>query len=232
MGNVLEKINRREARVGVVGLGYVGLPLGMAFAEAGFKVLGFEVDARKVEKVRRGESYIKHIGSEPLRALVQAGKLEATADFARSGEADCIVICVPTPLTQAREPDMSHIRQTAEALAPNVRRGQLYVLESTTYPGTTEEVLRPVDVDRKAKKVRHGESYLTYIGSEPIRALGQAGKLKTAADFSMSRCIGLVAEERAEAIGSGIRTRGTARPKAVNSGCLAAAVASTAQQTQ
>ncbi|MBI3185163.1 MAG: nucleotide sugar dehydrogenase [Myxococcales bacterium] len=144
MHAVLERIKRREATVGVVGLGYVGLPLGMAFAEAGYKVVGFDVDARKLEKLRRGESYIKHIASEPLRALVQAGKLEATADFSRSGQVDCIIICVPTPLTPAREPDMSYIESTGLALAPGVRRGQLYVLESTTYPGTTDEVLRPI----------------------------------------------------------------------------------------
>ncbi|MGQ0505497.1 MAG: nucleotide sugar dehydrogenase [Myxococcaceae bacterium] len=141
---LLEKVRRREAKVGVVGLGYVGLPLGMAFAEAGFPVCGLDIDERKISKIGKGESYIKHIPSEPLSKLVTEKKLYATADFAKASELDCVIICVPTPLTEAREPDMSFIVNTAEALAPHVRRGQLYVLESTTYPGTTDEVLRPI----------------------------------------------------------------------------------------
>jgi len=142
--SLLEKIQQREAKVGVVGMGYVGLPLGMAFAEAGFDVTGLDVDPRKVESLSRGQSYIRHIPTEPLQRLVGSGKLRATTDYAKAGELDCLVICVPTPLTQAREPDMSFITSTGEALAPYVRPGQLYVLESTTYPGTTEEVLRPL----------------------------------------------------------------------------------------
>jgi UDP-N-acetyl-D-glucosamine dehydrogenase len=142
--SVLEMIQRREAKVGVVGMGYVGLPLGMAFAEAGFDVTGLDVDPRKVEALSKGESYIRHISSEPLSRLVGSGKLRATTDYSKAAELDCLVICVPTPLTQAREPDMSFITSTGEALSPYVRPGQLYVLESTTYPGTTEEVLRPL----------------------------------------------------------------------------------------
>jgi UDP-N-acetyl-D-glucosamine dehydrogenase len=141
---LLERIRRREAKVGVVGLGYVGLPLGMAFAEAGFPVLGLEVDTRKVEKLGRGESYIQHIPSEPVRELTRTGRLQATVDFSRASEQDCLIICVPTPLTATREPDMSYIIRTGELLGPHVRAGQLYVLESTTYPGTTDEVLRPL----------------------------------------------------------------------------------------
>jgi UDP-N-acetyl-D-glucosamine dehydrogenase len=141
---LLEMIRRREAKVGVVGMGYVGLPLGMAFAEAGFSVTGLDVDQRKVEKIGKGESYIKHIPSEPLKKLSESGALKATTDFARARELDCIVICVPTPLTATREPDMSYIIQTGEALAPYVRRNQLFILESTTYPGTTDEVLKPL----------------------------------------------------------------------------------------
>ena len=141
---LVDRIHKREAKVGVVGLGYVGLPLGMAFAEAGFSVTGLDIDQRKIDKIEKGESYIKHIPSEPLKKLSEGGKLKATTQFAKAAELDTIVICVPTPLTAAREPDMSYIIQTAEALAPYVRRGQLYVLESTTYPGTTNEVLRPI----------------------------------------------------------------------------------------
>ena len=141
---LLEKIQRREAKVGVVGLGYVGLPLCMAFADAGYPVVGLDIDTRKIDKIKKGESYIKHIPSEPLKKLTDSGKFSATTDFSKSGELDCLIICVPTPLTSSREPDMSYIIATAEALAPYVRKGQLYALESTTYPGTTDEVLRPI----------------------------------------------------------------------------------------
>ncbi|MCP3161304.1 nucleotide sugar dehydrogenase [Myxococcus sp. QH3KD-4-1] len=141
---LLERIRRREAKVGVVGLGYVGLPLGMAFAEAGFPVLGLDVDQRKLDKIEKGESYIKHIPSAPLAELTKSGKLKGSNDFAKAKDLDCVIICVPTPLTASREPDMSYIIQTGESLAPHVRRGQLFILESTTYPGTTEEVLKPL----------------------------------------------------------------------------------------
>ncbi|KFE64693.1 nucleotide sugar dehydrogenase [Hyalangium minutum] len=141
---LVDMIRKREAKVGVVGLGYVGLPLGMAFADAGFPVMGLDIDKRKIDKIAKGESYIKHIPSEPLKKLSSEGKLKATTDFAKAKEMDCIVICVPTPLTASREPDMTYIVQTGEALSPYVRRNQLFVLESTTYPGTTEEVLKPL----------------------------------------------------------------------------------------
>jgi UDP-N-acetyl-D-glucosamine dehydrogenase len=144
VGELFERIQKREAKVGVVGLGYVGLPLGMAFAEAGFAVLGLDVEEAKVAKVNAGESYIKHIPSAPLKHLVERHKLCATTDFSRVEDLDCVLICVPTPLTRAREPDMSYIVRAGEALAPHVRPAQLYVLESTTYPGTTEEVLKPL----------------------------------------------------------------------------------------
>ncbi len=141
---LLDRIKKRDARVGVVGLGYVGLPLGMAFAEAGFPVMGLDVDKRKIDKIEKGESYIKHIPGAPLAELSKSGKLKATTDFAKAKDMDCVIICVPTPLTASREPDMSYIIQTGEALAPHVRPGQLFILESTTYPGTTEEVLKPL----------------------------------------------------------------------------------------
>lgn len=135
-------IEARTARVGVVGLGYVGLPLALTFAEAGFPVLGFDVDAEKVEALSRGESYIDHAPAEALAPLVSSGRLEATADFDRLPEADAILLCVPTPLSPQREPDMSFVAATAETVAEGLRRGQLVVLESTTWPGTTEELLR------------------------------------------------------------------------------------------
>jgi UDP-N-acetyl-D-glucosamine dehydrogenase len=141
---LLERIRRREAKVGVVGLGYVGLPLGMAFAEAGFPVLGVDVDRRKVEKLGRGESYIRYIPQDAVRKVTSTRALTATTDFRRAAEQDCIILCVPTPLTRSREPDMSYIVRAGQSLAPSVRPNQLFVLESTTYPGTTEEVLKPL----------------------------------------------------------------------------------------
>ncbi len=141
---LLDRIRSREARIGIVGLGYVGLPLGLAFVDAGFSVVGIDLDARKVERIQRGESYIKHIPSEPIAAARLAGRFEATTSFDVAAHLDCVIICVPTPLTAAREPDMSYIEATGSSLAPHVRSGQLFVLESTTYPGTTEEVLKPL----------------------------------------------------------------------------------------
>ncbi len=141
---LLKRISNREAAIGVVGLGYVGLPLAITFAEAGFSVLGLEVDRRKIASIESGESYINDIASGPLKKLSASGRLKATSDFSRAAELDCIIICVPTPLTLAREPDMSFIVQTGESLAPHMKRGQLFILESTSYPGTTDEVLRPI----------------------------------------------------------------------------------------
>src|SRR6266852_2668211 len=138
--SLLDRIQLREAKIGIVGLGYVGLPLGMTFAEAGFGVTGFEVDARKVQSIQKGESYIKHIPNDALEALSTSGKLRATTDYSKASGMDCLIICVPTPLTRAREPDVSYIVRSAEALVPAGRPGQLFVLESTSYPGTTEEV--------------------------------------------------------------------------------------------
>jgi UDP-N-acetyl-D-glucosamine dehydrogenase len=136
-------IRGRTARVGVIGLGYVGLPLVELFATKGFPVLGFDIDAGKVEKLEAGESYIGHIDSARVAALRDSGRFAATADFSRLGEADAILICVPTPLGPHREPDLTPVHQTGTAIGRYLRPGQLVVLESTTYPGTTRDVLRP-----------------------------------------------------------------------------------------
>jgi UDP-N-acetyl-D-glucosamine dehydrogenase len=138
------RIDARTARVGIVGLGYVGLPLAETFAWGGYPVLGFDVDPEKVARLRRGESYIGHISSGRVAELVGSGRFDATTDARRFAEADAIVICVPTPLTEAREPDLSYIVSTGQAIRPHLRPGQLVVLESTTYPGTTEDLLQPV----------------------------------------------------------------------------------------
>jgi UDP-N-acetyl-D-glucosamine dehydrogenase len=138
------RIELRTARIAVVGLGYVGLPLAETFAWGGYPVLGFDIDESKVAKLQRGESYIGHICPERVSELVGSGRFDATSDPGRFVEADAIVICVPTPLGEAREPDLSYITRTAEMLRPHLRQGQLVILESTTYPGTTEDVLRPI----------------------------------------------------------------------------------------
>jgi UDP-N-acetyl-D-glucosamine dehydrogenase len=131
-------------RIGIVGLGYVGLPLGLAFAKAGNTILGFDTDPAKIEALAKGASYIHHIPSSDIAEAVKAGRLSATCDFSRAAEPDAIVICVPTPLTINRVPDLTYVEKTAHAIAPHIRKGQLIVLESTTYPGTTDEVMLPI----------------------------------------------------------------------------------------
>jgi UDP-N-acetyl-D-glucosamine dehydrogenase len=141
---LIEKIDSRVARVGVIGLGYVGLPLVLLFAESGFEVTGFDVDPKKAQALRAGESYIRHIGAARVRAaFVDQPRASATIDFAQLAACDAIIICVPTPLGDHREPDLSYVRATADAVAKTLRRGQLLILESTTYPGTTREELLP-----------------------------------------------------------------------------------------
>ena len=131
-------------KVGIIGCGYVGLPLGLRFAEAGHAVVGFDTDRSKVEKLNRGQSYIGHIAGTKIQQYVNSKHFSATDDFTRLGEMDAVMICVPTPLDQRREPDLSYVEQTASAIQPNLQRGQLIVLESTTYPGTTEELVLPI----------------------------------------------------------------------------------------
>jgi len=141
---LVRKIENREAVIGVVGLGYVGLPLVREFSAGGARVLGFDVDEKKIRKLLAGRSYIDHIPSSTVKEIVSQGRFDATTDFSRLAEADCILICVPTPLTKMREPDMSYVETTARTIAETLRRGQLVVLESTTYPGTTREVMLPL----------------------------------------------------------------------------------------
>jgi len=141
---LLSRIESHDAVVGIIGLGYVGLPLGVAFAEAGLHTLGFDVQADVVAGINEGRSHILDITSERLAALTESGALEATLDFGRLAEADAIVICVPTPLSKTDDPDMSYILAASESVRANLRPGQLVVLESTTYPGTTREMVQPM----------------------------------------------------------------------------------------
>jgi len=151
VNSLLNRINERSALIGIVGLGYVGLPLVLRFCEEGFNVLGFDIDREKADKLNSGESYIKHISSEKVRQFVDRRLFEATVDMQRLKEADAIIICVPTPLTDKREPDMQYVEVTAREVARHLRLGQLISLESTTYPGTTEELLLPLLTEKGLK---------------------------------------------------------------------------------
>jgi UDP-N-acetyl-D-glucosamine dehydrogenase len=137
-----QRLASDHATVGVIGLGYVGLPLALTMVEAGKRVIGLDVDAAKVERLDQGQSYIRHI--EPSRIVAAGKRFRATTDFRALTDCDAIIVCVPTPLTEGREPDLSYVSRTAETIAEHLRAGQLVVLESTTYPGTTEEVMQPI----------------------------------------------------------------------------------------
>ncbi len=139
---LISRIKNREAIIGIIGLGYVGLPLMLRFNEVGFKVVGFDIDGEKVSQLNHGRSYIKHISSEKIASAVKSG-FSATTDFSKAKDVDALIICVPTPLTKHREPDISFITSTMKKLCPHMRPGQIVSLESTTYPGTTDEELAP-----------------------------------------------------------------------------------------
>src|SRR6202042_2738703 len=139
----MKRLETHTAKIGVIGLGYVGLPLSLLLSEAGFKVTGFDIDTKKVTGLEAGRSYIFRIPAGEIQSARKQG-FTATADFSHLSEQDAIIMCVPTPLTEHREPDLSYVANTAKAAAPWVREGQLVVLESTTYPGTTEELMIPV----------------------------------------------------------------------------------------
>jgi len=137
------KIQQRHARVGIIGLGYVGLPLALLYSEQKFKVTGFDIDTRKVETLAKGGSYIYRIAPEEIQAAQKHG-FTATSDYSQVTAMDAVIICVPTPLNEYHEPDLSFITDTTHSIAPHLRAGQLVILESTTYPGTTEEVMIPI----------------------------------------------------------------------------------------
>ncbi|WP_038035495.1 nucleotide sugar dehydrogenase [Thermopetrobacter sp. TC1] len=141
--SLIAKLKEKRARIGILGMGYVGLPLALAYVEEGFDVLGFDIDAKKVAALNAGESYIRHIGTDRVKRAADSGRLTATDDFSRAQEADALILCVPTPLDVHREPDLSFVTSTLEAILPHLRPGQVVSLESTTWPGTTEEVIRP-----------------------------------------------------------------------------------------
>lgn len=161
---LIKKISSKKAMLGVIGLGYVGLPLALEFAKNGIRSVGVDIDKNRVSQINSGHSYILDISTEELSPLVKDGLLKATSDYSVLKKLDAIIICVPTPLRKTKEPDMSYIISAAEAVAKNLRHGQAIVLESTTYPGTTEEVILPV-LTKTGLKV--GEDF--FLGFSPER---------------------------------------------------------------
>ena len=141
LNSFIEKVNNKEAIICIVGLGYVGLPLMLRFADVGYRVIGIDVDEQKNASLNQGKSYIQHIPSSEIAKV--KGRIHATSDFSKSFDADAVILCVPTPLNKYREPDLTYVLQTMDSLLPHIRKGQLISLESTTYPGTTEEELKP-----------------------------------------------------------------------------------------
>lgn len=165
MSCLKEKIQNKTATLGVCGLGYVGLPLAVEKAKAGFQVVGFDVQTEKVDMVNAGENYIGDVVNEDLKAIVESGKLRATTDFAKAASCDCVCIAVPTPLDKHQQPDISYVKSSTESLAPYLHKDMLIVLESTTYPGTTEELLKPIL--EKASGLKCGEDF--YLAFSPER---------------------------------------------------------------
>lgn len=151
---LIRKIKTRKATIGIIGLGYVGLPLAIRFAVEGFNVIGFDIDETKVEKLNKGQSYIRHINPLKIKEIVKNNRFRATKDYSRLSDTDCIIICVPTPLKDKREPDLSYIESTSCEIAKYLKAGQLVSLESTTYPGTTKEILLPKFEKRNMKAGR------------------------------------------------------------------------------
>ncbi|MCA1589200.1 MAG: nucleotide sugar dehydrogenase, partial [Acidobacteria bacterium] len=162
---ISKKIADKTARIGVIGLGYVGLPLITEFCLKGFEGIGFEVDEKKAEDINAGTSYIVDVPTENLKKCVDAGKLTATTDSRRLADCDVLIICVPTPLRKTKDPDMSYIVSAGEEIQKYLRRGQLIVLESTTYPGTTDEVLQPMF---EAKGFKLDEDFLLAFSPERV----------------------------------------------------------------
>src|SRR6201994_3383641 len=172
--SLANKISTRTANVGIVGLGYVGLPLAVEFAKAGFSVTGIDVSADKVARVNAGDSYIVDIPTEKLAPLVKSGKLRATTDFAAVKNLDTINICVPTPLRKTKDPDMSYIVSAVEGIAKYLHPGMLIILESTTYPGTTDEVVQPM---LEATGLKAGVDF--FLAFSPERVDPGNGKFNT-----------------------------------------------------
>ena len=164
---LLQKIENKSARIGVIGLGYVGLPLLRAFFYADYPVLGFDIDQAKIDKLLRGENYLKHLGTDFVKSMSSSPHFAATADFDRLGEADVVIICVPTPLGKHLEPDLTFIERSTDQIAATLRGGQLVVLESSTYPRTTRDVMLPrLEIAAAKQKLKLGEDYFVAYSPE------------------------------------------------------------------
>ena len=161
INELLARIEEKTYTVGIIGLGYVGLPLMYTFHKEGMPVIGYDIDQNKVSNIQSGTPYIKHLGEEMMQSLSQSDRCAATTDFSRLTEADAVLLCVPTPLNQYREPDMSYVISTTETVAHHLRKGQLVILESTTYPGTTEEVMIPL-LEKHSGLIAGKDFYVAY----------------------------------------------------------------------
>lgn len=190
---LLEKIEARQIRVGVIGLGYVGLPLAVEKAKAGFKTIGFDIQKKKVDLVNNGENYIGDVIDGDVEALVNSGMLRATSDFAFLSEVDYIAICVPTPLDVYQQPDISYVRSSCENIAKYLRKGVIVVLESTTYPGTTEELIKPLL--EKESQLKCGEDFYLGFSPERVDPGNQAFKTK-----NTPKVVGAIGEDALEVI--------------------------------
>lgn len=189
---LLKKINKKEITVGVVGLGYVGLPLAVEKAKAGFKTIGFDVQAAKVDMVNSGQNYIGDVVDDDLKEIVEAGMLKATNDFSFVKDVDFIAICVPTPLDSHQQPDISYVKSSAEEIAKYMTKGTMVVLESTTYPGTTEELLRPI---LESSGLVCGEDF--YLGFSPERVDPGNKQFKTK---NTPKVVGAIGQDAREVI--------------------------------
>lgn len=196
---LLRKIKNRELVVGVVGLGYVGLPLAVEKAKAGFRTIGFDIQPQKVEMVNRGENYIGDVVSQDLAQLVSQGMLRATGEFSFVGQVDFVAICVPTPLGDHQEPDISYVRHSATQIARYLKRGTIVVLESTTYPGTTEELVKPIL--EQGSGLVCGRDF--YLGFSPERVDPGNRVYKTK---NTPKVVGAVGEEAAQVIAAVYRS--------------------------
>ena len=190
--SLLNKIDNREITVGVVGLGYVGLPLAVEKAKAGFKTIGFDVQKAKVDLVNAGSNYIGDIVDDDLKHIVESGMLRATNDFSFVRDVDFIAICVPTPLDEHQQPDISYVRSSAEEIAKHMTKGTMVVLESTTYPGTTEELLKPI---LETSGLKCGEAF--YLGFSPERVDPGNKQFKTK---NTPKVVGAIGEDAREVI--------------------------------
>ena len=202
--DIIARILAKQVTVGIVGMGYVGLPLAVAFGGVGVRVLGFDVDPAKADALNAGKSYIKHIDDDRVATLRSSGMLEATSDMDRLSEPDALLICVPTPLTRHLEPDLSYVVTTTEAIAKRLRPGQIVILESTTYPGTTKEVMQPI---LEAEGLKAGVEF--FLAYSPERE--DPGNL----DFSTSRIPKVVGADDAASLAIADALYGTFVPSTV-----------------